>query len=293
MQSLIKRKSKVSIGSFGEIDKNLFKSLPNILAGSDLLDIVNIITAQIRHDPKLPIILMMGGHPIKVGVSPFIIDLANRGIISHIAMNGSGLVHDLEIAMEGNTSEDVEESLCNGNFGETEETINVINSIFCDSIHSDNDSLGDIAKRTIKDMEYENYSIIASKAEVTIHQQLGCDVYHKFTNGQGLKYSINDYRSFRCAIDILVINGGIIINLGSAVVMPELFLKALSASLSGHPNNNQMQQVTTINMDFIPQYRAINNIVKRPKLLGARGYNLIGHHEIMFPLLYHLIMGGL
>jgi hypothetical protein len=242
-------------------------------------------------------ILLMGGHPIKVGISPFIIDMIKNKIITHVAMNGAAMYHDIEIALEGKTSEYVEETI-GTDFAAKNEATELIIKALSDSHITKIMTLGQLIGATIdcKYLQYAKHSILCNcinnKISTTIHQMLGTDVYHQHLSSETLeelqKISITDYRTLDVVIHVLLSNGGILINLGSAVMFPEIFLK----SLSKHGGNEHYKNVTLVNMDFQPSYRELNNIVNRPKLLGIETYNLVGCHEIMFPLLYYMIING-
>jgi hypothetical protein len=280
-----------SRSSFGQF----LDSLPRILAANDFKDVAASIVKAVKEDHM--VLLGMGAHPIKVGLGPLIVDLMERGIIKGLAMNGSSVVHDVEIAMAGKTSEEVEEGLGTGSFGVTAETAEFINRAL--KIGS-TESLGlgaAIGKALSQGtgFPYLPMSIYAAAYRLaiplTVHVAIGTDVVHihPSTDGSiigGLTY--HDFRLF-CAL-VASLQGGVYINLGSAVILPEVFLKALSAARNlGH----RVDDFVTVNMDFIQHYRPTQNVVHRPTSRGGRGFALTGHHEIMFPLLAAAVIEGL
>ena len=294
------RPSKVGVDDFGEPWKsggNLrhwLQSLPKVLAGNDFRKVVNntVLAARSGH----MIILAMGAHPIKVGLNPVIVNLMERGIIGGLAMNGAGIVHDAELAMVGHTSEDVAAQIGEGRFGMAEETGKFLNEAIIEGANR-GDGLGEaIGNRLVKEGFPFNQHSLAVKAfeldiPLTVHVAIGTDIihFHPSVDGSAIgKTSHLDFRLFSSLISEL--EGGVFINLGSAVVMPEVFLKALSLVRNlGH----KVEKFTTVNMDFMQHYRPITNVVQRPTLEGGEGYSLVGHHEIMFPLLASAVIEGL
>jgi hypothetical protein len=234
------------------------------------------------------VILAMGGHPVKVGLSPILIDLMDRGVLSLLAVNGSVMVHDTETAMAGATSEDVAAVLGSGAFGVTREPNELINRAARKAADTGS-GLGRAVGEALLAGGYPflSDSLFANAAgrdiSVTVHVAMGTDVYHIHPEADGAALgaaSLTDFRLFAGAVARL--EGGVFINLGSAVVMPEVFLKAVTLARNlGH----SLKNITTVNMDFIRQYRPSVNVVGRPTQDGGRGFHLIGHHEIMLPLL--------
>ncbi|MDR2827030.1 MAG: hypothetical protein LBV77_03210 [Candidatus Adiutrix intracellularis] len=291
------RNSKVQISDFakplkkGLMLREFFQGLPNILAAADLHEAAErIITAK-----KLgrPIILAMGGHAIKVGLTSIIIDLMERDILDALATNGSVMVHDSEAALVGATSEDVAATLNSGQFGVTEQTGSIINRA-ARMAAKKNQGLGRTLGENLISLEppFLNLSLFAATVRldkiITVHAAVGTDVYniHPEADGAALgKATMNDFHLFCCLIANL--EGGVFINLGSAVIIPEVFLKALTLVRN---LGRQIRNITTINMDFIRHYRPQVNIVNRPTQDGGRGFYFIGHHEIMFPLLMALVL---
>lgn len=260
--------------------------LPNILAGGDFNRAVDRLARAVRDGRT--IILALGGHPVKVGLSPLIIDLMKRGVISLLAVNGSVMVHDTEAAMVGATSEDVSASLGDGTFGMSREANGLINAAAIEAARK-GIGLGQALGASIiqNGFPYEGDSLFASAARldipVCVHVALGTDVYHVHPEADGAalgKGSLTDFHTFCAAVATL--EGGVFINLGSAVIIPEVFLKAVTLARN---LGCVLKDMTTINMDFIRHYRPQVNIVNRPTAEGGQGFYFIGHHELMFPLL--------
>ncbi|MDR1678023.1 MAG: hypothetical protein LBS44_06500, partial [Deltaproteobacteria bacterium] len=234
------------------------------------------------------IMLAMGGHPIKVGLGPVICDLLKGDLLSSISGNGSVMVHDTEVALSGGTSEDVAVGLGKGDFGVTRETGEIINSAI-DRAAKNGLGLGRALGETLIEAKAPNLSdsvlatAVTVEKPVTIHVAVGNDVYHIHPDCNGAHLgaaTMDDFKIF-CKL-VATLGQGVFINLGSAVIMPEVFLKALTLTRNmGFAVDN----LTTINMDFIKQYRPSVNVVERPTRESGQGYTLIGHHEIMFPLL--------
>ncbi len=290
--SITERPSKVNERAFaGKIFQGMtfgewFDSLPQILAAKDVRDIARAI-ADAREN-NCPVILGMGGHVIKVGLSPLIIGMMERGVITGLAMNGSCIIHDFEIAFAGNTSEDVAEVLDTGMFGMTRETGDWLNRVIS-RCGAEDVGLGRAVGEAILGSEaaYKDMSLLAQaarlEAPVTVHVSMGSDIIHMHPAADGAaigKGSLRDFLIFTSMVSDL--EGGVYINLGSAVVLPEVFLKAIS--LSRNKTSGPLT-FTTVNMDFIQHYRPNVNVVGRPTRTGGKGYRLTGHHEIMFPLL--------
>ena len=300
-RSLRERKSKVEVTRFaspllpGSTFKGFCDSLPQFLAADTLKEIVSRIVKAVKGDKM--ILLGMGAHPIKVGLSPVIIDLMERGVIRGLAMNGAGIIHDMEIAMAGRTSEEVEEGLGTGSFGVTEETAEFINAALKDG-QGQGWGVGRAVGKALqgeKELAYREQSICAAAFRLdiplTVHIAIGTDVVHIHPSTDGSILGEMTYHDFRLFASLVAaLEGGVYINVGSAVIMPEVFLKALSAARNlGH----KVEDFATLNMDFIQHYRPIQNVVQRPTAKGGKGFTLTGHHEIMFPLLAAAIIEGL
>ncbi|MEK6646955.1 MAG: hypothetical protein AABY84_09815 [Candidatus Firestonebacteria bacterium] len=295
--SILRRKSKVKITNFAKSGKkkilfnNFISNLPNILAAQKLKQVINDIVLAHKH--KKQVILMIGGHIIKCGLGPVIIDLMKRKVITAIAMNGAASIHDFEIALAGTTSEEVTTALADGSFGMAEETGKLINEAINHSI-SDNTGMGEsIGKKIIiLKAPYKNLSILATayllNIPATVHVAIGTDIIHQHpeTNGAAIgNSSFIDFKIFTNEVSKL--ENGVILNCGSAVIMPEVFLKALSISRNlGY----KVYKFTTVNFDMIQHYRPITNVITRPTLKGGKGYAITGHHEIMIPLLAQAII---
>lgn len=297
---LKKRASKVKVDDFGDAWQpggsmnRWLESLPKILAGNDFTEIVDRFVRAAASGKT--IILAMGAHAIKVGLNPIILDLLNRRILSSIAMNGAGIIHDAEVAMVGCTSEDVSEQIGTGKFGMAEETGKLLNAAISEGAKQGLGIGRSVGAMLIREnFPYNRYSLLARAFEldipVTVHVAIGTDIIHFHPNVDGAsigKASHLDFRIFARLVSQL--EEGVFINLGSAVILPEVFLKALTLVRNlGY----QARDFTTVNMDFIRHYRPMTNVVHRPTLDGGKGYNLVGHHEIMFPLLAAAVIEGL
>ncbi|MCJ7775759.1 MAG: hypothetical protein MUP08_05170 [Desulfobulbaceae bacterium] len=297
---LKKRPSKIKVDDFGDAWQpggsmnRWLESLPKILAGNDFTEIVDRFVRAAASGKT--IILAMGAHAIKVGLNPIILDLLNRRILSSIAMNGAGIIHDAEVAMVGCTSEDVSEQIGTGKFGMAEETGKLLNAAISEGAKQGLGIGRSVGAMLIREnFPYNRYSLLARAFEldipVTVHVAIGTDIIHFHPNADGAsigKASHLDFRIFARLVSTL--EEGVFINLGSAVILPEVFLKALTLVRNlGY----QARDFTTVNMDFIRHYRPMTNVVHRPTLDGGKGYNLVGHHEIMFPLLAAAVIEGL
>jgi deoxyhypusine synthase len=269
-------------GSF----KDFVNSLPEILAGKEFREVSDRI-AKAASGRRM-VLLGMGAHPIKVGLNPVLIDWMEKGILKGIATNGAGLIHDVELAMIGHTSEEVDEELSRGTFGMVRETHETINHAIQEGA-KEGLGIGEAVGRKIVtgDFPYKNLSLLASgyrlEIPITVHVAIGTDITHMGPSADGAaigKGSLKDFHTFASLVANL--EKGVFINLGSAVILPEVFLKAVGIARNlGHP----LIDITTVNMDFIHHYRPSVNVVRRPTLKGGKGYTLIGHHEVMFPLL--------
>jgi deoxyhypusine synthase len=274
---------------------DFFASLPGILAGNDLRSVVEAIVAA--HRAKRPVILGMGGHVIKCGLSPILIDLMERRIITTIAMNGSAAVHDCEIALIGETSEDVAAGLRDGTFGMVRETGDLmnrgLNRVLEEPTRGMGDLLGDELQRV--DAPFRSYSVLAAGqtlgVPVTVHVAVGTDIHHMHPTANGAaigQATFNDFRILSSAVSQL--SGGVYLNVGSAVVMPEVFLKAFTIAQN---LGAQLQDYVTVNMDMQAHYRPSENVVRRPASVAGRGYTLIGRHELLIPLIAQAVVESL
>ena len=297
------RKSKVTPKDFAKPlnarrarFKDFTDSLPHILVADELRDLVN----DIVHSRKInkPVILMMGAHVIKVGLSPLIVDLLEIGIITHVAMNSAASIHDVETAMWGKTSEDVATNLMDGTFGMSKETGDFINLALTKGMKESDEGYGETLGKKIVAMKARNrnLSILAKCYELgvpaTVHAAIGTDIIHQQATMDGAATGELSYRDFKVFVNSIknLINGGVVLNFGSAVIMPEVFLKALTVARNlGY----KAKGFSTANFDMIRQYRPQMNVVERPTQKFGRGYNFTGHHEIMFPLLAAMIKAQL
>ena len=296
---LASRRSKARVEDFaspyqpGSGVKGWLTSLPAVLAAADFNAIVRaVLDARAR---EAAIIWGLGAHVIKTGLSPIIIDLMQRGFVSAIATNGAGVIHDFEIALAGATSEDVDEALGPGRFGMAEETATLLNRAISDGV-GEGLGLGQSVGRFVATCSaaHVQHSIAATawsrQIPLTVHVALGTDIIHMHPAASGAAIgegSLRDFRYFTSAVSRL--QQGVYINCGSAVILPEVFLKAVAlARNSGCP----LDGLTTVNLDFLKQYRAMTNVVSRPTLGTGRGYALTGHHELMVPLLAAALIDG-
>jgi len=291
---LASRPSKVTVEDFGAPvtkDSSLsdyLDSLPNILAVQSLRD----LTARMRraHAASKPIIWGLGGHVVKTGLAPVILDLMRRGFVTAIAGNGSVLVHDAEIAMVGSTSEDVDATLGAGAFGGAEETGRLLNGAAREGAR-EGLGFGEALGRALLALKprHENLSLLcaAYKARVpfTAHVTIGGDIAHFHKTVDGAALGTTSHTDFRLLAEIVrrMDGGGVYLNIGSAVTMPEVFLKCVTLVRNlGHSLND----LTTANFDFIQSYRPLTNVVHRPNADGTgRGFAITGHHELTIPLL--------
>ncbi|MFA7384071.1 MAG: hypothetical protein WC001_11530 [Desulfurivibrionaceae bacterium] len=286
------RYSKVTVDNFakplppGSTLKEFIASLPEQLLGLDFPELVERLAAS--HKNNRPIVVGMGAHVIKVGLNPILIDLMERGIISAIALNGAGIVHDTEIAMAGRTSEEVGDVLGSGAFGAAKETGEVVNAGINQAAAKGLGLGAGLGEYLLtRDFPYNNMSLLATarrlKIPLTVHVALGTDIVHIHPSASGAAIGQTSHQDFRlfCAL-VADLEGGAYLNFGSAVLLPEVFLKALTLVRNlGHVVNN----FTTANFDFIRHYRTMTNVVNRPTMGGGKGYNIIGHHELLIPLL--------
>ncbi len=260
--------------------------LPAILAGKDLRAVIDAMALAAKRQAQ--ICFAMGGHVIKTGMNPILIDLMKKNILTLVAMNGSGIIHDLEIALTGQTSEDVAQSLTDGSFGMARETSDLLNQAI-ESAQKNGAGLGRAVGQLIldQDLPFNDLSITAQGAAldipVTVHVAIGTDIIHMhpdFDAGACGQASHDDFLNF--AQQISDLEDGVFINAGSAVILPEVFLKALTLVRNlGH----RVDDFTTVNLDFIRHYRPMTNVVNRPTLGQGKGYAIVGHHEILIPLI--------
>jgi hypothetical protein len=261
-------------------------SLPNMLGAAHFKAVVAAIAAARRRDRG--ILWGLGAHVIKTGLGPVIVDLMERGFVSGIATNGAAVIHDFEVALVGATSEDVDESLVPGRFGMAEETGRLLNEAIAAGTQS-GAGIGQAVTRALATQEppFGHLSVLAAAARlnipITVHVAIGTDVIHMHPRASGAAFGEGSLRDFRHLVaNVAQLEGGVYLNCGSAVVLPEVFLKAVALARNrGLP----LTDLTTVNMDFVRLYRPQTNVVTRPTAGTGRGYSLVGHHEIMIPLL--------
>jgi len=295
---LASRAAKVAVKDFARLPRRgatvreWANALPRILAGKDFRAVIQALeTARPR---GRPIIWGLGGHVIKVGLGPVLVDLMRRGYVTAVAMNGASLIHDFEIALVGRTSEDVPEALGRGRFGMAEETGRAINEAI---VAGERDGLGigeSVGRFLAKSRQarFRRYSVLAAafrrRAPVTVHVAIGTDIIHMHRSFDARATGAATHRDFLLLAALVrgMDRGGVFLNAGSAVILPEVFLKcvSLAANLGRAP-----RRITTVNLDFIQGYRPTQNVVLRPPRAAGRnsgrGFALTGHHEMMIPLL--------
>ncbi|MEZ7980875.1 MAG: hypothetical protein QMC74_14410 [Myxococcota bacterium] len=264
----------------------LLESLPDLLGGADLNAAIDAWATAWQKDRL--VLFGFGAHLIKVGLAPIVVDLMERGAIGGLMMNGAGCVHDLELAMMGRTSEDVGPALDDGSFGMAKETAERLN--FAINLGRDDGlGMGAAIGRDIFESNdrYAARSVLATawrlEIPVTVHAAIGTDIHHMHPSADGAAIGETSYRDFEKLASLVAgLQGGVLLNVGSAVILPEVFLKALALARNlGH----RVDRITTVNCDFIRQYRPQTNIVDRPTRLAGRGLSLIGQHEVLIPLM--------
>jgi len=288
-----KRKCKVRHEDFakapskGASFSDFYDSLPNILAASNFKSIAEAVVSA--YNKKKPVIFMMGAHVIKCGLNPVIIELMKKKVITAISLNGAGAIHDFEIALIGRTSEEVSDGLEDGSFGMAKETALYINGAFEEAVEKDigaGRAIGEVINN--EKLSFRNKSILynALKEDVlaAVHIAIGTDVVHQhpsFNAGAAGEASLKDFHSLIEEIAMLG-DGGVVLNIGSSVILPEVFLKAINVARNlGH----NVKDFTACDFDMMHHYRPYQNVVARPVASGGKGYSMIGHHEIMLPLL--------
>src|SRR5258706_801768 len=298
---LASRESKVTVADFGKAVtessalSDYLDSLPNILAVKTLRE----LAIRMRRARRLhkPIIWGIGGHVIKTGLGPIIIDLMKRGFVTAIAGNGSVLVHDAEIALVGSTSEDVDATLSEGVFGGAEETGDLLNGAAREGAR-DSVGLGEAMGRALLALKpaYRDYSLLCAAYEkripFTAHVTIGADIAHFHPNVDAASLGATTHTDFRLLAELVrrMDGGGVYLNVGSAVVLPEVFLKCVTLVRNlGYP----ISDITTANFDFVQAYRPLTNVVRRPTENGAgRGFSITGHHELTIPLLAAMLISS-
>ena len=273
----------------GESFAAFLDGLPDVLVARDFRAVVRAIADAARRSRG--VVVMLGGHVVKTGLAPVLIDLMQRGIVTHVAMNGSGAIHDYEVARFGATSEDVAAGLKDGTFGMAEETGREMNDAFVAGMR-DGIGMGETLGRALDEratLANPELSILLAARRLgvplTVHAALGAEIIHQHPAANGAAIGDTSHRDFRRLAHSLarLDDGGVVLNLGSAVIMPEVFLKALTIARNlggGKPEN-----FTSVDLDMQRHYRPRMNVVQRPTLHSGKGYEITGHHEIMVPMM--------
>ena len=278
---------------YGDDVRGLLASLPKTGAGVHLRAAVDAIVRSTRN--RAVVIAGMGAHVVKCGLSPAIIDLIDRGVISCIAMNGAAAIHDSEMGLFGKTSEDVIAGLQNGTYGMTAETADFLNSTAQEAAAKDI-SVGHLLGERLSEASYSSISILAAARRkgipVTLHIAIGTDFIHIHDSADGAAWGKCSMADFRVLNERMrdAVNGGVLINMGSAVILPEVYLKCFAILRN---QGVSFADFTSINLDFMRQYRAMEQVVNRVTALGGKGISLTGHHEIMIPLLAGMVVSML
>jgi len=294
-----RRPNKVSADEFAKPparDRSFhafIESLPDILVARDFKVVVDgIATAAHR---KRGVIVMLGGHVVKTGLAPLLVTLMERGVITHVAMNGSAAIHDYEIARFGATSEDVAAGLKDGTFGMADETGREMNEAFIAGSKNEQ-GMGEALGVTLQrgTLAHPELSVLLTarrlKVPVTVHAAIGAEIIHQHPAASGAAIGDTSHRDFRKLAHSLdtIDDGGVVLNLGSAVIMPEVFLKALT--IARNLNAGKPQNFVTCDLDMLRHYRPRVNVVQRPTLQSGKGYEITGHHELMVPLLVWAVL---
>ena len=293
------RRSKVRTSHFGTpwqpggTFARFLSSLPDVLAVQTLRGLAKAIARA--HRRGRPVIFGLGAHPTKVGLNPILVDLMQRGIITAVAMSGAVVIHDFELAYLGQTSEDVEAEIDNGRFGMAEETGRMINEAVIQGAKKGQgigEAVGRYMNRHAKVFCSLKTSLLAKAVSLdvpaTVHVAIGTDIIHMHPIADGAALgaaSLHDFRKLTAVVSGM--EGGVYVNVGSAVLLPEVFLKTVTLSRN---LGRSLRNITTANLDFLNQYRPMTNVLKRPTQKGGIGYSLTGHHEIMIPLLAAAIL---
>jgi len=270
------------------------RALPNVLVARDFRLVVRAVADAAR--AKKGVVIMLGGHIVKTGLAPVLIELMRRGVVTHVAMNGSAAIHDYEVARFGATSEDVAAGLKDGTFGMAEETGREMNDAFIAGMR-DGRGMGEalgVALAAATTMANPELSLLLAAhtlgIPLTVHAALGAEIIHQHPAASGAAIGDTSHRDFRRLAHSLIRlhDGGVAMNLGSAVIMPEVFLKALT--IARNLGAGQPQQFTTVDLDMQRHYRPRMNVVQRPTLQSGKGYEITGHHEIMVPMLVWAVL---
>jgi hypothetical protein len=289
------RENKVSARDFAQppADDRSFhaflRALPDVLVARDFRAVVSAVVSAARR--KRGVVVMLGGHVVKTGLAPVLIELMRRGIVTHLAMNGSAAIHDYEVARFGATSEDVAAGLRDGTFGMADETGREMNEAFVAGMR-DGLGMGESLGRTLAaqpSLANPELSLLLAARRLgiplSVHAALGAEIIHQHPAANGAAIGDTSHRDFRRLAHSLTAldDGGVVLNLGSAVIMPEVFLKALT--IARNLGEGKPQNFTSVDLDMQRHYRPRMNVVQRPTLHSGKGYEITGHHEIMVPLL--------
>ncbi|HLD83151.1 MAG TPA: hypothetical protein VI976_04300 [Candidatus Omnitrophota bacterium] len=296
--SVLKRKSKVEIGDFAQVPRRgktfigFYKSLPDILKAKDLGAVVDAIV--MARKKKKAVIFMAGAHVIKCGLNPVLIELIKKKVITCLCLNGAGIIHDFEIALQGKTSEDVGENLKDGRFGMGRETAEFINNAASEGVACGLGLGMSVAHKISQTkLRYKELSLLYNvhkyNIPVCVFVAVGTDIIHQHPSFNAAFSAEGSLRDFYLLVENVrnLNNGGVALNFGSAVILPEVFLKALNLARN---LGNRVKDFTTANFDMLYHYRPAQNVVSRPVMPGGKGYYIVGHHEIMLPLLAQAIM---
>jgi len=296
---LASRNSKAKAVDFGKVSapgqtvSDFIDTLPDILAGADFRSVVRALRSAREVDAG--IIWGIGAHVIKTGVSPILVDLMERGYVSALAMNGAGVIHDFEVALSGSTSEDVDESLGPGRFGMAEETGRLLNAAIRDGVRAGKGIGQSVTERLLElSPSHASVSLLCAAARlevpVTVHVAIGTDIIHMHPDADGAAFGEGSLRDFKYFVaNVAKLKAGVYLNCGSAVILPEVLLKAVALVRN---QGISLEGLTTVNLDFARLYRPQTNVVSRPVAGIGKGYSLVGHHEIMIPLLAAALAGG-
>jgi len=276
----------------GRTFSGFYNSLPNILKAKEIRATVEAVVKA--HKSKKSVILMCGAHVIKCGLNPVLIELIKKKVITCIALNGAGIIHDFEIAFQGKTSEDVAENLKTGKFGMGRETAEFLNSAVKEGVR-EGLGLGSAVATKIANskLRFKNFSLLyqayKNKVPVCVFTAIGTDIIHQHPSFDAASTGEASARDFYLLVENLsgLNKGGVVLNFGSAVILPEVFLKALNLARN---LGNKVKDFTAANFDMIYHYRPMQNVVARPVMSGGKGYYIIGHHEIMLPLFAQAII---
>ena len=299
---LTRRENKVSADEFAKPPgkdrsfRAFLSSLPDILIARDFRRLVDAIAVAAKK--KRGVVIMLGGHVVKTGVAPLLVTLMERRVITHVAMNGSAAIHDYEIARFGGTSEDVASGLKDGTFGMAEETGREMNEAFIEGSKRER-GMGESVATALAGakLAHPELSVILNAdrndVPVTVHAAIGAEIIHQHPMANGAAIGDTSHRDFRRFAHSLerLDDGGVVLNLGSAVIMPEVFLKALTIARNLH--EGRPQNFVTCDLDMIRHYRPRVNVVERPTLHSGKGYEITGHHELMVPLLVWAVLDRL